>query len=61
MKDLKIILMGFGAVGKGVAEAISIKKDNIKDKFDVNLKLVAVADSSSSAISGDGLDEKNFN
>nr|WP_302578444.1 homoserine dehydrogenase [Methanobrevibacter arboriphilus] len=58
MKDLKIILMGFGAVGKGVAEAISIKKDNIKDKFDINLKLVAVADSSSSAISGDGLDEK---
>jgi len=58
MKELKIILMGFGAVGKGVAKAISLKKDNIKDKYNVNLKLVAVADSSSSAISEEGLDEE---
>jgi homoserine dehydrogenase len=58
MKELKIILMGFGAVGKGVAEAISIKKDNIKNKFGIDIKLVAVADSYSSAISENGLDEK---
>lgn len=58
MKDLKIILMGFGAVGKGVAQAISIKKDNIVNKFGINIKLVAVADSNSSAISNKGLDEK---
>ncbi|MCL2687333.1 MAG: homoserine dehydrogenase [Methanobrevibacter sp.] len=57
MNELKIILMGFGAVGKGVAKAISVKKDNIKEKYGVTLKLVAVADSSSSAISESGLDE----
>jgi len=58
MFDLKIILMGFGAVGTGVAKAISIKKDKIKNNYGVNLQLVAVADSSSSAICENGLDEK---
>ncbi|MBZ9570881.1 homoserine dehydrogenase [Methanobrevibacter sp. TMH8] len=58
MKDIKIILMGFGAVGKGVAKSISIKKDKIQNEYGVNLKLVAVADSSSSAISSNGLDEE---
>lgn len=50
--------MGFGAVGQGVAKAISLKKDMIKEKCDVELKIVAVADSSSSAICADGLDEE---
>ena len=50
--------MGFGAVGKGVANAISLKKDMIKDKFGITLKVVAAADSSTSAICQDGLDEK---
>jgi len=58
MKDINIILMGFGAVGKGVAKSISIKKDKIQKEYGVNLKLVAVADSSSSAISQLGLDEE---
>lgn len=58
MKELRIILMGFGSVGKGVAELISIKKENIKNKYGFDLKLVAVADSSSSASSENGLDEK---
>lgn len=58
MKELKIILMGFGSVGKGVSESISIKKEDIKNKHGIDLKLVAVADSSSSAIFEQGLDEK---
>ena len=56
--DCNIILMGFGAVGQGVARAISLKKDMIKENYGFNLKLVAVADSSTSAISQDGLDEE---
>ena len=51
MKECKVIVMGFGAVGQGVARAISLKKDMIKERFDVELKIVAAADSSSSAIS----------
>ena len=50
--------MGFGSVGQGVANAISMKKDLIKDKTGVDVKVVAAADSSSSAISQDGLDEE---
>ena len=50
--------MGFGSVGQGVANALSMKKDLIKDKTGVSVKVVAAADSSSSAISQDGLDEE---
>ena len=58
MDECKIILMGFGAVGKGVANAISMKKDMISEKYGITLKLVAAADSSTSAICLDGLDEE---
>ena len=49
--------MGFGSVGQGVAQAIALKKAMIKDKYGVELKVVAAADSSSSAINQDGLEE----
>ena len=58
MDECKVIIMGFGSVGQGVANAISMKKDIIKDKTGTEVKIVAAADSSSSAISADGLDEK---
>ena len=58
MKECKIIIMGFGSVGQGIARAISLKKEMIKEKYGVALKVVAAADSSTSAINQDGLDEK---
>ena len=58
MDECRVIIMGFGAVGQGVANAISMKKDVISQKTGVAVKVVAAADSSSSAISADGLDEK---
>ncbi|MBE6500284.1 MAG: homoserine dehydrogenase [Methanobrevibacter thaueri] len=58
MDECKVIIMGFGSVGQGVANAISMKKDLIKDKTGVAVKIVAAADSSTSAISQEGLDEK---
>jgi len=58
MKEYKICIFGFGAVGKGVVEAILLKKELIKEKYDSDIRIVAVADSSSSAVSNDGLDEK---
>lgn len=57
MDECKVIIMGFGSVGQGVANALSMKKELIKDKTGVSVKVVAAADSSSSAISQDGLDE----
>ncbi|MDR2829695.1 MAG: homoserine dehydrogenase [Methanobrevibacter sp.] len=55
---MRICLIGFGAVGQGVAKAISLKKKDIKDKFNIDLKIVGVSDSSGSAINQEGLDEK---
>ena len=57
MKECKIIIMGFGSVGQGIAQAISLKKAMIKEKYGVELKVVAAADSSTSAINQDGLEE----
>ena len=58
MDECKIVIIGFGAVGKGVAKAISLKKDMINEKYGITLKVVAAADSSTSAICQDGLDEE---
>lgn len=53
---MRICLMGFGAVGQGVARVISMKNDYLNDKYGLDLKLVAVTDTSGSAISSEGLD-----
>ena len=58
MDECKVIIMGFDSVGQGVANALSMKKDLIKNKTGFAVKVVAAADSSSSAISQDGLDEE---
>lgn len=55
---IKICLIGFGVVGQGVIKAISLHKNQIKEKYDIDLKIVAVADSSGSAISSEGLNEE---
>ena len=39
MDECKVIIMGFGSVGQGVANAISMKKDLIKDKTGVAVKV----------------------
>ncbi|MBX7077283.1 MAG: homoserine dehydrogenase [Methanobacteriaceae archaeon] len=57
MEECKLVLMGFGSVGQGVAKAVAMQKEKINDKLGINIKIVAVADSSSSAINPDGLDE----
>ena len=60
MKDLRLCIMGFGAVGQGLAKVVLLKKENIKELYGVELKIVSVADSSSSAICSDGLDEEEL-
>jgi len=53
---MNICILGFGAVGKGVVKAISMKKDSFKEKYGIDLKIVAVTDTSGAAVSGGGLD-----
>lgn len=57
MKEFKIIIMGFGAVGQGVAEAVALKREMIQKDYGFDVKVVAAADSSTSAICQEGLDE----
>ena len=58
MDECKVIIMGFGSVGQGVAKTISMKKESIESKTGVKVEIVAAADSSTSAICQDGLDEE---
>ena len=58
MKECKIIVMGFGSVGQGVVNAVSLKKEMFEKEYGISLKVVAAADSSSSAICQEGLDEE---
>jgi len=53
---MKIAILGFGAVGKGVAHVIAMKKDYLQEKYGLNLRIVAAADSSGGVIFNEGLD-----
>ncbi len=55
---MKIIILGFGAVGQGVARVISMKTDYLKNKYELNPQIVAVCDRSGAAICETGLDEE---
>ncbi len=55
---MKIILVGFGVIGKGVAKVIENKKNYLKNKYGLDLKVVAICDRSGSAIDENGLDLK---
>ena len=56
MKECKIAILGFGSVGQGIAKSIKIQKEEIQKELGIELKIVAAADSSSSAINQEGLD-----
>lgn len=53
---MKVCILGFGAVGKGVAKVFSMKKEKLKEKYGIDLKISAVTDTSGAAISDEGLD-----
>ncbi|WP_321421500.1 homoserine dehydrogenase [uncultured Methanobacterium sp.] len=53
---MKIIILGFGAVGQGVARVLSMKEDYLKSNYDLNPQIVAVTDRSGAAIKEEGLD-----
>ncbi|AEF96623.1 homoserine dehydrogenase [Methanotorris igneus] len=55
---MKIILVGFGVIGRGVAKVIDEKKKLLKEKYGFEPKIVAICDSSGAAIDESGLDLK---
>jgi len=55
MKTVKLSIIGFGAVGQGVARAILQKKDYLAD-MDINLAVVAISDRGGACVEPDGVD-----
>lgn len=53
---MKIIMMGFGSVGQGVARVFQMKKKLLKKEYGLELNLVAALDRSGAAINPEGLD-----
>lgn len=53
---MKLCIIGFGAVGIGVSKVISMKKEILKEKYGLDISVVAVTDRSGAAINSDGLD-----
>jgi len=52
---MDIIIVGFGAIGKGVAKVLHEKKEYLKKNLE-EFRVVAITDSSGAAIDKDGLD-----
>lgn len=52
--ELRLLLIGFGSVGRGVAEALLRKEEELR-KMDLNFKVVGIADSSSGVVDENGV------
>jgi len=53
---LKVLLVGFGTVGQGVAEVISLRKKFFVDNYGEEVKAIGVIDSRSAEVDAAGLD-----
>lgn len=53
---MKLCIIGFGAVGSGVLKVISKKNGMLKEKYGLNIEVIAVTDRSGAAIDPEGLD-----
>jgi len=53
---LRIIIIGFGRIGQGFANALNMKRKFLAENFSIFPKVVAIVDSKGAAIKPDGLD-----
>ncbi|MCX8171901.1 MAG: homoserine dehydrogenase, partial [Candidatus Bathyarchaeota archaeon] len=53
---VNLILIGFGNVGQGLAEILTLHRQILKDKYGLDLKVVAIVDRGGAAISEAGVD-----
>jgi homoserine dehydrogenase len=53
---MKLCILGFGAVGRGVVKVLSMKRDLLIENYDLDISVVAVTDSSGAAVDPNGLD-----
>jgi homoserine dehydrogenase len=53
---MRLVLVGFGTVGQGLAEALALKRDLLRDHFGSEVRIVAAFDSRTYAHDPEGLD-----
>lgn len=58
MKTVRISIIGFGAVGQGVARSILLKREYL-NKQGIDLRVVGISDSKGSEINAGGIDIEN--
>ncbi len=58
MRKVKLIIIGFGVIGKGVVRVISMKQKYIRQTYDIDLKISAICEVNGSIISEKGIDPK---
>lgn len=58
MKEVSLSLIGFGNVGKGIAEVILNKHQCFKEKYGLDIKVVSITDSTATIWDPDGINLK---
>jgi homoserine dehydrogenase len=56
MKTVKLIVVGFGTIGKGVLEVIRMKRKYVEDKYGASLSAVAVCEYNGILVNPKGVD-----
>ncbi len=53
---MRLCVLGFGAVGQGLAKVVQMKHDELIDRYNLDVRITAIADRSGAAMNPDGLD-----
>ena len=52
---MRIVLIGFGKVGQSLAEMLEFRRDELRENYGLNLKVVAIVDREGAAVSEEGV------
>lgn len=53
---MRLCVLGFGAVGQGLAKVVLMKHEELIEKYGIDLEITAISDKSGAAINPNGLD-----
>ena len=53
---MRLCILGFGAVGQGLAKVVQMKHDELIERYNLDLVITAISDRSGAAINPDGLE-----
>lgn len=56
VNKMKLCVLGFGAVGQGLAKVVLMKHEELIEKYGLDLEITAISDRSGAAINSKGLD-----